>query len=71
MDQEYAEYAGHLDRLLEAADLLESAEAVDRTAIIASAVDQGLRGTEAQRARKAIVLAAVAIDRLSRKEPPA
>lgn len=68
IDREHAEFNGHVSRMLEAATSFETTEPSERTALIATAIDAGLRGTAAERGRKAIALAAVAIERLSRLE---
>jgi len=68
IDREHAEYQGHVSRVLSSVAGFESTDPAEVTALIATALDAGLRGTDAERTRKAIVLAAVAIERLSRLE---
>lgn len=68
IDQEAAEYFSHVDRMLEAAALMESTAPADRVALLATGITQGLTGTTEQRLAKATALAAAALERLARKE---
>jgi hypothetical protein len=67
IDQEAAEYFGHVDGLLEAAALLESTEPADRVALLCTAITHGLTGTTEVRLAKAVALAAAALERLSQR----
>lgn len=68
IDREHAEFTGHVAKVLEATAKVENADPAERTAIIATAIYAGLRGTTEERCRKAVVLASVAIEQLSRLE---
>lgn len=68
LDQQAAEYFGHVDHMLAAAGLFESTEPADRMTLIATAITHGLTGTTEVRLLKAVHLAAAALERLSRKE---
>lgn len=68
IDREHAEYAGYVSQMLGAVTGCETTAPAERTALIATAINAGLLGTEAERTHKAIAIAAVAIERLSRME---
>lgn len=65
LDQEAAEYFGHVDRMLEAAAQLETTDPASRVALLATAITHGLTGDLRQRLAKATALAAAALQRLA------
>jgi ribosome-associated translation inhibitor RaiA len=67
IDREHAEFNGYVSQLVEVVATFETVSAAERTALTATAINAGLRGTDAERANKAIAIAAVAIERLSRQ----
>ena len=67
IDQQYAEFSEAVDGLVKSCDLMESTEPVDRANLIATAIYTGLAGDTELRLRKAVHIAAVAIERLSRR----
>lgn len=67
IDQEHAVYSAHIDAILAGVALMETDEPADRTTLIVTALYHGLTGTPDERTRKALSLAGIAIERLSRK----
>ncbi len=64
IDQEAAEFFGHVDRMLAAVAHLEPTDPADRVLLLATAIQHGLTGDVQQRLDKATALAAAALVRL-------